>query len=193
MSRKKTLKKESNLGLLYALFIIAFVGGITLLVLSVFAPKKRTSEPEMETASNTVVNRTELEQKQQQNTDEKTNISDDQVENTQTPSQYEKVEKTNPNELDISITKNEVANGNYQLRIVIYELLTQTGSCELEMKTSNGDYVKKTVNTINSGADSSSCEGFDVPTSGISSGTYNFTVNIKAGTKTGKVSGTIKI
>ena len=61
------------------------------------------------------------------------------------------------------------------------------------MKSSSGDYLKRTANTFNDGATSASCEGFDVLTEGISSGTYNFTIKATVGRKTGTITGIINI
>ena len=175
-------KRESNFKIAYTFLILIFVAGITFLTLSVIVPSKEKGN---DNAVNTVVNKTETEKQsntQSGNTEDPTD---------KTPKQYEDYEK-DENNLNASITMNEVNNGKYTLRVTIYELLS-SGTCELEMKTNSGDSLRRSANIINTGADSSSCEGFDVLTDGISSGTYNFVVSLKSGDKTGSVEGTIKI
>ncbi|MBQ6486402.1 hypothetical protein IJI76_01580 [Candidatus Saccharibacteria bacterium] len=182
-SRKKS-KKDGGISFGVIFFILAFAAGITFLILSLIIPKKSNTDDTLSTAIN-------------ENTTKTNNNIDnpDDAAKSKTPSQYDDtgMKKTDPNSMNMSITKNEVVDGKYQVRVTIYEILTEPGTCELEMKSANGDYIKRSAKVINAGPDSTSCEGFDIKTEGISSGAYSFTITVTSGKHTGKVDGTIKI
>src|SRR5574344_1225038 len=94
--------------------------------------------------------------------------------------------------MSIVITKNEVVNGKYYLRVLINEVLEDSAKCKLEMSGPNGSSLSRSASVANNPG-SSSCEGFDIPTSGITAGNWTFTVNVTSGEKTGSVSGKITI
>lgn len=173
MDKKHTRK---SLAPFYIGFVLLFSIGLTFLVLSIVMPPKT----EEDTLS-TTINSTELENKIEQGGAD------------QTPKQNEDSSKTDSSTLDISLSKNEVVNGTYQIRVTIFEVLTETGTCKLEMESSSGDYVRREAKTINAGPETTSCDGFDIKAEGISSGTYNFTLTVTAGDRKGSVTGNIKI
>ena len=161
----------------YIFFVLLFSIGITFLVLSLIMPPKKNKDDTL----TTTVNSTELETKVEQGGA------------SQTPKQNEDEHVSDSEQLDISLSKNEVKDGKYQVRVTIFEILTETGTCELEMKSSNGDYVKRSTKTINAGPDSTSCDGFDIKTEGIASGLYDFTLTVTVGGRSGIVTGNVKI
>lgn len=170
---------KKNLTPLYIFVVLLFSIGITFLVLSLIIPPKKTDDNTL----TTTVNSSELETKIEQGGA------------SQTPKQNEDepTSKTDPSKLDISLSKSEVIDGKYQVRVTIFEILTEAGTCELEMKSSNGDYVKRSTKTINAGPDSTSCDGFDIKTEGIASGLYDFTLTVTVGDRSGVVTGNVKI
>ncbi|MDO4967838.1 MAG: hypothetical protein Q4E70_03735 [Candidatus Saccharibacteria bacterium] len=174
----KTSDKK-NLTPLYIFFVLLFSVGITFLVLSLIMPPKKNDNND--NTLTTTVNSTELEAKVEQGG------------SSQTPKQNEDEHVSDSEKLDISLSKNEIKDGKYQIRVTIFEILTETGTCELEMKSSNGDYVKRSAKTINAGPDSTSCDGFDIKTEGIASGLYDFTLTVTVGSRTGVVTGNIKV
>ena len=172
-------KNKKSPVLFYIFFILLFSIGVTFLVLSLIMPPKKKDDNT--TTLTTTVNSTELSNKT------------DKGGESQTPKQNEDEPKIDPSKLDVSLSKNEVRDGKYQLRVTIFEILTETGTCELEMKSASGDYVKRSAKTINAGPSTTSCEGFDIRIDGIASGIYDFTLTVTVGDRTGVVTGNIKI
>ena len=155
---------RKKLTFVYIFLVLLFSIGVTFLVLSIIIPPKNDSE-----MLDTTVNTTELEKKAEQESE------------------------TSSDTLDISLSKNEVLDGKYQVRVTIFEVLTETGTCELTMKSENGDEVKRSTKTISAGPSTTSCDGFDIRTEGIASGTYSFTLTVTVGSRVGAVNGSIKI
>ena len=176
-------QKKTGFSFIHIFFISAFVAGLTFLCLSIFIPAKKTS---IDDGQSTVINETTSPTKE---SNEVVSPED------KTPKQYEDDEKTrnNPNEINASITKNEIINGKYILRVTIYELLAD-GTCTLHLEN-NGNTLDRTVKIINAGADSSSCDGFDIKDINkfLDAGTYNLTIDFESNGKKGNVKGTIKI
>lgn len=180
---KRVRKSESGIKFIHIFLILVFVAGITFLCLSLFVPSKKKTDDNSNL--NTTVNETEKKNEE--------NKSDDSEDPDKTPSQYEGEKPTNSSTINASITKNEVVNDVYMLRVTIYELISE-GTCKLHMESDHGDTLDRTTNIVTIGADSSTCEeGFDIPTAGISSGKYDFNVTFVSGSKTGSVKGTINI
>ena len=181
---KKKQKKTAEFKFSYIFLILVFVAGITFLALSLFVPKKSKGD-DGDTLS-TAINETEKKNK--------TESDENGSENPENaPKQFEgEKDKTDKGTIDAEIAVNDVSDGKYTLQVSIYELLNE-GTCKLHMETKNGDTVDRSAKIVTIGPDSSSCDGFEISTSGISSGTYNFTVTMTSGDKTGSVKGTIKI
>ncbi len=180
---KKQKKKQSEgpkFG--YIFLILVFVAGITFLGLSIFMPKKSNDDNDLSTAIN------ETERKDNPDTEAQNNTDNPD----KTPKKYEGDDESDETKINADISTNEISNGKYILRVTIYELLGE-GTCKLHMETQNGDSVDRSAKIEAIGPDSSSCDGFDIATSGISSGTYNFSVTMTSGSKTGTVKGVIKI
>ncbi len=188
MKKRNVRKSDSGIKFIHIFLILVFVAGITFLCLSLFVPQKnKTEEPSL----NTAVNETEKKNNENKKNEEKDNKEKENPNNT--PAQYEGEKPTSDTKINASLTKNEVINGTYMLRIEIYELLSE-GTCKLHMESDKGDSLDRTAKIATFGPDSSTCEeGFDIPTNGISSGKYNFTITLTSGSKTGSVSGTINI
>lgn len=188
MTKKKQKNQKSGFNLLYIFAILVFVAGATFLCLSIFAPAKKTDD---DTSSNTTTKETEKKKEDDKSEKKDDNNSENQ---DKTPKKYEEPSETDPSKINASITKNEISNGRYSLRVTMYELLNE-GTCKLHMESSNGDTLDRSANVIIAGPDSSACEGFDVDNikSYLNSGTYDFTVTINSGSKTGSVNGTIKV
>ena len=183
--RKNKNNKNSSFGFIQIFLILVFVAGMTFLCLSLFTPSKVDHE---DAPLNTVVNNTDQKKKETKIPEKK-----EEGENPEkTPKQNEDTPTTDTKEINLSLTKNEVVGDKYMLRINIYEEVAN-GTCELEMKSTKGDYVKRSAKVIEAGADYASCEGFDILTSGIASGNYSFTVKVTIGDRTKSLTGNIKI
>jgi hypothetical protein len=190
MKKRKHQKNTSSFRISYIFLILIFVSGLTFLALSMFLPQKKTSDND---SLNTVTNDTEQQftEPGRGGSDEDDNEAE-QAAQEKTPKQNESGSDTPTGSINASITKNEVVSGKYMLRVTIYELLN-SGSCELYMENTNGSSIKRSANIVATGADSSSCEGFDISTSGIDGGTYNFTIKLTSGEKASSITGIIKI
>ncbi|MCR4932881.1 MAG: hypothetical protein K6A29_01670 [Lachnospiraceae bacterium] len=186
---KNRRKNKKDFSFAYILVLLAFVAGLTFLLLSIVMPPEKKDEAPL----NTAVNETELKKKEKEIFEKKEEKNEEDENPDKTPKQNEDEPEPSKNELNVSITKNEVINGKYQLRVTIYEELREVGDCSLEMKSANGDYIKRTAKTINAGADSSSCEGFDISTEGIATGNYSFVLKITVGSRSNTLNGSIKI
>ncbi len=185
--KRNVRKRESGINFIHIFLILIFVAAITFLCLSLFVPtKKKADEPGL----NTTVNETEKQKAKEETQKEEEKEKEDP---NNTPAQYDGEKETSSTKINASLTKNEVINGTYMLRVTIYELLSD-GTCKLHMESDNGDTIDRTAKIAIEGPDSSTCEeGFDIPTNGISSGKYNFSITFTSGTKTGSVSGVINI
>ncbi len=183
--KRNVRNNGSGIKFIHIFLILIFVAGMTFLCLSLFAPSKKKDEPT--STSNTVINETE-KKKEEEKKEENNGENPDK-----TPTQYEGEKPNDSTTINASLTKNEVVEGTYMLRVTIYELISD-GTCKLHMESANGDTIDRTTKIVTAGPDSSTCEdGFDIPTNGISSGKYDFSVTFTAGSKTGSVKGTINI
>ena len=98
-------------------------------------------------------------------------------------------EGEDPNQLESltgNLTTNRVSNGKLILRVNINQYLS-TGICNLTL-TSGSNTITKTANIV-AVASTSTCEGFDVPVSELSSGAWQISINIQSGDKTGTITG----
>lgn len=182
-------RRKSKEGFKYLLIfcVLILTAGATFLSLSFLAPAKPTKKNDDSNILSTAVNN------DQKKTNEPGRGGADGGDNPdKTPKQYEGSKPESKDTFNASITKNEIVNGKYMLRVNIYELINE-GTCTLHMETVNGDTVDRTARIVIAGPDSSACEGFDIPVSGISAGAYSFTVSISSSTKSSSVQGTIKI
>ena len=186
--KRNVRKRESGINFIHVFLILIFVAAITFLCLSLFVPaKKQTDEPGL----NTTVNETEKQKPKETETKKEEGKEKENPNNT--PAQYDGEKETSSTKINASLTKNEVINGTYMLRVTIYELINN-GTCKLHMESDKGDTIDRAAKIVVEGPDSSTCEeGFDIPTSGISSGKYNFSITFTSGEKTGSVSGVINI
>jgi len=88
-----------------------------------------------------------------------------------------------PNDLEVSVTHNDVVDRVLVLRVQINKYLSG-GTCRLEI----GSY-SETVDIVPD-PQASSCMGFDVPTSKFSGN--NFTITVNSGDENGSVKGTVQ-
>ena len=102
-------------------------------------------------------------------------------------------EGENPNTLESltgSITTARVSGQKVIIRINLDQYLS-SGVCSLVMNNGSKTY-SATANIINS-ASTSTCEGFDVPVSELSSGTWLISIGLSSGGKTGNITGEVSL
>lgn len=102
-------------------------------------------------------------------------------------------EGSNPNtsaSLTGAINYKSVSGGNLVIRTTINQLLT-SGTCTLTL-TNGSKTVTRSAN-IAQNPSSSTCQGFDVPTSELGSGTWSISIAIASGDKTGTLTDSVSL
>lgn len=90
---------------------------------------------------------------------------------------------TDTNTLSGVITSKSVQDGTLVIRTTINGILS--GSCQLTLtRASDGKKVSRSAEIVQNPS-SSSCKGFDVPTSQLGNGTWNISIKVKSGSKSG--------
>ena len=170
-------------------FVLVLAAGVTILGLSFFVPTKLKDDNEF--FEKNISSKTE---KQSNGGSSDVGRGGDDDENPdKTPKQNEDNQNKSKDKIDFSVTKSEVIDGIFMLRITIYEEVSESGVCTLEMKTKNDDFIKRTAKVIEAGSNTYSCEGFDIQTKGISSGDYTYTITVESEGKKGGFTGSVKI
>jgi len=111
-----------------------------------------------------------------------------------TPQQFEEESKPAADNSTLSgvINYKTVSDDALSLRVTIDQKL-DSGSCILTLtRKSDGKSVQKTVKIL-SNPSSSTCKGFDVPTSELGKGTWNIEIAIKSNDSTGTIKGNVAI
>ena len=103
--------------------------------------------------------------------------------------QYEGEDPNTQEELTGVVTYAGVNGNNLMIRVNIDQYL-ESGSCELSLMQ-NGVAYSDVANIVGSAA-TATCEGFNVPVSGLG-GDYEIVIKISSGDKTGTINGKVKI
>jgi hypothetical protein len=109
---------------------------------------------------------------------------------TKTPPKYEGDNPDNSSSLTASFNYKNIANGTLALRITIEQQIT-SGSCTLVL-SKDGQTVTKQAEII-ANPSSATGKGFDIPVAELSTGTWNITLTVNGGGKTGTVSDKISV
>jgi len=80
----------------------------------------------------------------------------------------------------------------FRIRYNIAAVVTD-GTCSLTLAKTGSQTVTKTSGTFQSGATTSTCQGFDIALSGLSKGIWNATLNLNSPTLVGKSTDTITV
>lgn len=115
-------------------------------------------------------------------TDDKTTPTTPGEDGKETPKQYEGDNPNTDKSLTGIINYKSVADGNLTLRVTIDQSLT-SGTCSLKL-TSTGKMVTRSAPVITNPS-SSTCEGFSVPVSELSSGQWAIEITVTSGSRTG--------
>jgi len=118
-------------------------------------------------------------------TNEETNTPDSTTP-SKAPTQYEGNDPNNAASLTGFISYSSVVDGNLVIRTTIDQALS-SGTCKLTL-TKGGESITKTSDIV-ANPSSSTCSGFDIPTSELSSGTWTMKISITSGNKTGTITG----
>ncbi len=112
---------------------------------------------------------------------------------TENPKQTIQNEGTNPNTLSGitgALTRADTTDDKLIIRVNIDQYLT-SGSCTLTLTSGENKYSD--VANIIAEASTSSCAGFDVPTSKLGSGKWNISIQISSGDKQGIINGEVSL
>lgn len=93
-------------------------------------------------------------------------------------------------DIPVSITAANQNGGTLQIRSLIESIISD-GTCTLTLSR-EGKKISKTSN-IQSMSSSSTCQGFDIPVSDLSTGTWNISLDIATEGKSGVVTRTVDI
>ena len=89
------------------------------------------------------------------------------------------------------ITMAEASNGMVHIRVNIDQYLS-SGTCKLDMHSDSGVTFNDNAVIIPT-ASTSTCEGFDIPVSNLTSGHWSININLETSDKTGVITGDINI
>ncbi|MBQ3305955.1 hypothetical protein IJH02_00760 [Candidatus Saccharibacteria bacterium] len=117
---------------------------------------------------------------------------DTETDNFNEVPQYEGENPNELHELTGIITYTGKTSENLSIRVSIDQILG-SGTCNLTMTSGSATYAAAAP-IIQSGATTSSCEGFDVPLSELSAGkTWNINIKLTSEEKTGVISGEVSL
>lgn len=98
---------------------------------------------------------------------------------------------TNPTgQLGVTITAANQNGSVINIRTLINEIVS-SGTCTLTLQ--KGSQIVRKIASVQALANSSTCQGFDIPTSELSGGAWQLTVAVSAGGKSGSATQTITI
>ena len=132
----------------------------------------------------------------QEKTDEKTEEKKTEEKKEETVKkeevvQYEGEDPNQSSEITGAITYAGVSGESLLIRINIDQYLNG-GTCTLSLRQGGGNVYSAEAGIVDS-ASTSTCEGFNVPVSGLPKGKYNIVVYISSNGKTGEISGEANI
>ena len=104
--------------------------------------------------------------------------------------QYDGDDPNTANELTGAITYVGVTNGYLRIRINVDQYVT--GGCNIILTRGGTQIYSDYANLITS-ASTSTCEGFDIPTSDLGTGITGIRITISSGVKTGAITGEVTL
>lgn len=92
----------------------------------------------------------------------------------------------------VSVTASNKTEQSFQVRVLISQIVAN-GTCSISLTRTSSPSVTKTAKT-QSLASNSTCEGFDIPLSELSTGAWNYTITVTDTTgKASSANGTVEI
>lgn len=105
--------------------------------------------------------------------------------------QYDGGDPNKASEITGVITYAGVNNGTLMIRVNIDQLLNG-GKCTLGLRRGGGNIYSAEANVMGS-ASTSSCDGFNVPVTGLGSGNTQIVIYINSGNKNGEIHGEVNL
>lgn len=98
---------------------------------------------------------------------------------------------TDKKSVEMSVTSINQNNSDLQIRILI-STLTNSGSCNLELSKEGYDKISL-VSEVQPLSNTSTCKGFNIPLSNLSSGDWNLVINFENESLTSKIAQIINV
>ena len=182
--KKTNVKKWAVRGFLLILLIVA--GVISFMVWDSYFNKKKDDKKPGETS--------QVEEKKDSDDDKDAEREEEATEVDLSEKEVKQYEGENPNSaggLTGVITHAGVSGGSLAIRVNIDQYL-ESGTCILGLRK-EGMNVYSAEAKISASASTATGEGFDVPTSGLESGSYTIVIYLSSGTRNGEIDGEVKI
>lgn len=175
--RKKSKKKLVIVSLIVTTLLIA--GGIAVYLLLSPSKGQNSNTPAKDTSETTK----KLANPDTETSAETNNTKALEAEKNIQPS-YEGENVNNSESLTGVVSHKSVTGSNLIIRTTINQTLS-SGECKLTLV--NGQKTITRTSDIAQNPSSSSCEGFDVPTSELGNGTWSISITITSGDRTGTI------
>lgn len=184
MAQKRKRSKKWISWLIILILLIA-AGVVVYLVWDNYFSEKKSIGEQAETNQ---VEKKQEEEKGRQETD--VDVDDDNNDEKKVK-QYEGEDPNKKAELTGVVTYAGVNGDKLTIRVNIDQYIGG-GTCRLSLKRGGGDIYNAEARIVDS-ATTATCEGFDVPLSGLGSGDLVIVIYISSGDKTGEIKGEVRI
>ena len=195
MAKPATRKQRKNKAPIFIIFFFILAIITTIIVLKIFKVIDQKGKPSSNSESTEIVHQ-KTDQPSTNNENQPIHTEDGTKEDAEagrtpkTPEQYEGQDVNQLDKLTGTITYSEKSGDKYRIRVNINQFLKLPGTCKLTVTSASTIVHTQTVSII-SNPSSGSCEGFDIPLSGIPSGDLNIKIEVNANQKTGLIEGRI--
>ena len=195
MAKQATRRQRKNKAPIFIIFFFILAIIATIIVLKIFKIIDQKGKPSSNSQAAEIVHqKTEQPSTNTENqpihTEDGTREDAEAGRTPKTPEQYEGQDVNQLNKLTGTITYSEKSGDKYRIRVNINQFLKLPGTCKLTITSASTVVYTQTVSII-SNPSSGSCEGFDIPLSGIPSGDLNIKIEVNANQKTGLIEGRI--
>ena len=195
MAKQATRRQRKNKAPIFIIFFFILAIIATIIVLKIFKIIDQKGKPSSNSQAAEIVHQ-KTDQPSTNNENQPIHTEDGTREDAEagrtpkTPEQYEGQDVNQLNKLTGTITYSEKSGDKYRIRVNINQFLKLPGTCKLTITSASTVVYTQTVSII-SNPSSGSCEGFDIPLSGIPSGDLNIKIEVNANQKTGLIEGRI--
>lgn len=177
---KKTNQKSKYIIITIVVLLLAGVAGFLIC-------QKILPQPSQEDNKNTFsISAEQSEPKLEQSSQD----SKDDESGGKTPIQYEGENPNKAAELSGSINSARVTGDNLVIRVNIDQFLSN-GTCDLTLASGDKKFTSST--DIEAMVSTSTCDGFSIPVSKLSSGKWNIKIKLSSGDKIGEITGEAEI
>lgn len=186
MATKRRRKNKNILSVLFFLLLIVAAGCICYLVWDNYFRDKSSNEPNP--AATQQIDDKSVVKDGKGGEEEK---SEPEPEKKESPVQYEGENPNNSGGITGVITYAGVSGSNLMIRVNIDQYLNG-GTCNLVLKQ-NGNNIYTASAPVIDAASTSTCEGFNVPVSGLPQGVTDIIISVTSGNKSGDIIGSASL